>query len=484
MANCCRLAAFVLLSPSLSCPATSARWSPILKRLDRGNDKRLTSFVSSWESISHRIPRAGARTELFRLESGRTRTKCDANGNRKRASLSVRAGGSDSGDEGDEGVAKTRGISISLFVAYLTVMAAKCALPSTLSMLTSPNSGLSHINESLSRQDVMSRLLALSTLSVAAGKLLLGPVIDRCGGVASLRAALSTLFVCLGAIGIGSRTCPTLSAMGTYWIVVDFAFSSCWAACVKAIRDYLPEERWPREIGQLAVAARSGNAVSFAFFAWLLQWASGNMDTQSTGGTAVPVDSSWRWVFRASAVIQLIPLLMLSYFGRKEAGSHDIVREEKQSKPHSQSTFQDSLAILYRQSRTVEFWLHLISRSIIMVLVSFLLFIPSYMTQCYEMSSASSARVGSIFALGCLLSVSTMAEKAYPPSGADIVTGQTGMPIYQRKAYSMLAFLLLATICLALQTAFCQGLVQLSPALGTLLMFIFGFSLGEIGRPM
>lgn len=148
-----------------------------------------------------------------------------------------------------------RGISLSLFLTYLTVMGAKCALPSTLAMLTSTNSGLAHRHAVLSRQDVISRLLAFSTLSIAAGKLFLGPVIDSIGGVSSLQIALATLSICLGSIGMGTQTCPTLTSLAMYWIVVDFAFSSCWAACVKTIRDYLPEEKWSREIGRLAMVS-------------------------------------------------------------------------------------------------------------------------------------------------------------------------------------------------------------------------------------
>ncbi|KAL3771882.1 hypothetical protein ACHAWO_008668 [Cyclotella atomus] len=164
-------------------------------------------------------------------------------------------------------------ISLSLFVTYLTVMGAKCALPSTLSSITSANSGLAHYSTNISRQDVISRLLALSTLSIAVGKLALGPIIDSIGGVKSLQIALTTLLVCLGCIGLGPTTCPTLTALTGYWIIVDFAFSSCWAACVKTIRDYMDESRWSKEIGKLAMAARTGNAASFAFFAWLLQMA-------------------------------------------------------------------------------------------------------------------------------------------------------------------------------------------------------------------
>jgi len=376
--------------------------------------------------------------------------------------LSAVRGGADSEKEDQGDSVGTVGISISLFLTYLTVMGAKCALPSTLSMLASANSGLVHHHPALSRQDVISRLLAFSTLSIAAGKLFLGPVIDSLGGVTSLRIALSTLCLCLCSIGLGSTTCPTLTSVAMYWIVIDFAFSSCWAACVKTIRDCMPEDRWSGEIGRLAMAARMGNAISFAFFAWLLQWAAAGVDA-----TKGAVNASWRWVFRASGIVQLIPLVMLSYFGRKKGENAVLGSTTSASEETRRTTLRDSLAILYQQSSTPEFWLHLISRSIIMVLVSFLLFIPSYMVQCFEMSSASSARVGSVFAVGCLLAVSTLAERTYPSVSAS----------YRSKAFCMLGFLALSSVCLALQTSFLQNILSLSSVLGTLLMFLFGFSL-------
>ena len=226
-------------------------------------------------------------------------------------------------------------------------------------------------------------------------------------------------------------------------------------------------------------AARSGNAISFAFFAWLLQWATSGVTAQTPNA----IDSSWRLVFRASGVIQLLPLMMLTYFGRKGARPEDLTIPNRSSlvETKKQQTLKDSLAILFQQSRTIEFWLHLISRSVIMVLVSFLLFIPSYMTQCFEMSSASSARVGSMFALGCLLSVSSLAEKSYPSVHTANSNTRAAKPtsIYRRKAYSMLAFLAAATGCLASQTAFLHNLISLSPRMGTIMMFLFGFSLGK-----
>lgn len=490
----CLLAlAFPSISFQTNCSAS-------LHQFDKRSSSKQSFFVSSRKIDGHAgRPRTKANRNFVKLGIGRTQSRDDAlfdgkkeGVNFSKTSLLPRAkdmvlfdsmrGGAGSieevGDDKDD--TKARGISFSLFLTYLTVMGAKCALPSTLAMLTAPNSGLAHHSAVLSRQDVISRLLALSTVSIAAGKLLLGPVIDSLGGIFSLQLCLSTLCICLGSIGFGTQTCPTLTAFAMYWIVVDFAFSACWAACVKTIRDYMPEERWSKEIGRLAMAARSGNAISFAFFAWLLQWASSGVTSQAAG--AVQVDASWRWAFRSSGVVQLIPLVMLSLFGRKGGSKistdNDVVNTDN-NQHKSKSTLKDSLAILFGQSRTLEFWLHLIARSIMMILVSFLLFIPSFMSQCYEMSSASSARVGSMFALGCLLSVSILAERSYPSLATNLNSGKKSrsMPVYRRKAYSMLGFLALATICLVLQTAFLQNIIILSPAVGTLLMFLFGFGL-------
>lgn len=383
----------------------------------------------------------------------------------------MHGGGDAAGDDtGAYGRLKDWGISLSLFLTYLTVMGAKCALPTTLSMLVAPNSGLAHNNIMLTRQDVMSRLIALSTVSIAAGKLLLGPVIDSLGGIRSLQIALSTICLCLSSIGFGARTCPTLTSFAVFWIVVDFAFSSCWAACVKTIRENQSEERWSGEIGRLAIAARLGNALSFAFFGLLLQWASSAAPADPPLGA---LDASWRWVFRVAGAIQLIPLFVLSYFGADgDRQSDSIVNTVKQHKKDMQKTkLKQSMAILRYQSCTPEFWLHLVSRSLLMVLVSFLLFIPSFMAECYDMSHTSSARVGSLFALGCLLSVSTLAKRTYPIS-------QSSSSV-RRKAYSMLGFLTIASLCSFIQIAFLQDFIQLTPVLGSFIMFIFGFSLGE-----
>lgn len=476
--SCCHLM-FALGVPCITLPAV---WND-----DMSPQRTQVMFASSLKSVASpsrrriepsmqftSIPEGRARDDKRRSRNF-IRVRSLTNPKRNSALMvqmrNINGGGAPGDYSGENGRSKDWGISLSLFLTYLTVMGAKCALPSTLSMIVAPNSGLAHHNMLLTRQDVMSRLIAMSTVSIAAGKLLLGPVIDSLGGVLSLQIALSTICICLSCIGFGAQTCPTLASFAAYWIVVDFAFSTCWAACVKTIRDYLSEERWAREIGRLAIAARSGNAISFAFFGWLLHVASAWVPTTPSIGT---VDASWRWVFRVAGVIQLLPLCVLSYFRKGGGGnSISIVNDDKQNKHAPISTMKHSIGILFQQSRTPEFWLHLVSRSLLMILVSFLLFIPSFMSECYDMSHASSARVGSIFALGCLLSVSTLAEKTYP-------SGSQSISSIRRKKISTIGFLSTASVCSIVQIAFLQGSLLVTPIVGSLFMFLFGFSLGEL----
>jgi MFS family permease len=93
----------------------------------------------------------------------------------------------------------------------------------------------------------MSRVLTISTAAIAIGKFLLGPVIDKFGGTLCLKVALSML---MGALGLIAST-KSFSVFACSWIMVDFVFSSCWAACLNAIHSTFPEEDWAGRIGKV-----------------------------------------------------------------------------------------------------------------------------------------------------------------------------------------------------------------------------------------
>ena len=126
-------------------------------------------------------------------------------------------------------------------------------------------------------------------------------------------------------------------------------------------------------------------------------------------------------------------------------------------------SLRQSLQTLAKEATTPEFWLHLISRSVLMVFASFLLFVPTLMCQVYGSSAAFGAQTGSIYALGCLLSVT--------------VVSQLYAQLRTRGKVAMLVTLLgAATASSWAQWAHMTGAVQLSAATSAALLFLWGFA--------
>jgi len=342
--------------------------------------------------------------------------------------------------EPDKNTIRERGMAAALFSTYFCVMGAKCALPSVLSLLLKPETGLSFVGWSSTPQQLFSRQLAIATMAVAFGKLLLGPVIDTFGGIASLQVALTALSLLLASIA----SCNAFLTFAVCWIFVDFIFSSCWASCISAIHQCFPEREWAGRVGMLAAAARTGNAAAFTIFASVLHW---------TLNSSI---SPWRLVFWVSAIMQLIPISLLTYFGRYYK---DTLRQEAGS---SRPSLLTSVTCLKREAATPEFWLHFVSRSALMVFGSFLLFVPMLMTNCYGATSAFGAQVGSIFALGCLLSV-TFGSQRYAALSK------------KNKIGAIVSLLGTAAMSVLAHLAHMKGLISLSANASAFLLFVMGF---------
>ena len=328
------------------------------------------------------------------------------------------------------------GMTISLFATHFAVMAAKCSLPSCFALIVAEGSGLKFGG---SPQRAMSTLLFLSTLAIAIGKILLGPVIDRFGGVVSLKALLCTLFALLGTIG----TTTNFNVFAVSWILVDLCFSACWPGCLSSVHQSFQSHQWAGKVGMLAMAARTGNACAFLTFGSMLQ-----LLRHRSG--------AWRYIFWLSAAIQLIPLFLLNYFGSyvgvKSCGI-DALKEESRQK---------ALSVLRKEISQIDFWLILLSRSALMIFGNFLLFVPTFMTHGYSLSHALSSNIGSLYAVGCLVAISLYA------------------PIYNRfslrKKMTLLGGMGLLSTCCALMQLFHVSVRPFSPVLGIICMILWGFS--------
>lgn len=311
---------------------------------------------------------------------------------------------------------KQWGISLSLSLTYFTVMGAKCALPAVFSLITSPDIGLKFpFSSSWTPRNYMARLLFVSTLSIASGKLFVGPIIDTIGGIRSIQIALSLLGLSMLMLSFNQ----SFTIFAILWIIIDFVFSSCWAASINAIQQIFDtDEQYSKQIKNIAASGRIGNAVAFAVFASTIQYYQNNHYKQS-----------WRAVFALSGIAQLIPLSMITYFNYQNNESNQVaissssnrltimknsksakeIKSMKTSQPHLQkdknTKLQNIFNTLQKEVVTIEFWLYFINRSVLTVFASFLLFVPTLLNSVYGTTTSTASQVGSLYALGCLLSL-------------------------------------------------------------------------------
>ncbi|KAG7354508.1 major facilitator superfamily transporter [Nitzschia inconspicua] len=336
------------------------------------------------------------------------------------------------------------GMSVALSSGYFAVMGAKCALPSVLSLLTSPKGGMT-FSPHTTPQAQMANLLGLSTVAVAMGKLLLGPAIDHFGGIQSLQVCLA----CLAGLLAYISSIQQFHHFALAWILVDFIFSACWAASINSIHQSFQEKDWGKQIGYLAMGARTGNAVAFSMFATILYV------------LAETTRQPWRKIFFASALLQAVPLALITYFGRKTLRETDPLSKKKDN---IQPATVNPVRILIKEARSApEFWLHLLSRSCLMVFASFLLFVPTLMSQVYGMSPSFAAQVASIYSVGCLFSVS-LGSRIY------------SLLPKKKQIFAIVTLLGLATLSSLVQLGHVMGAFPISSTASAMSMFVWGFA--------
>ena len=398
-------------------------------------------------------------------------------------------------DDTPEEIYRKRGMTIALLLSNFSVMGAKCALPSVLSLLLSSDRGLSFITTTAtstavsnsSPQNQFSKLLGLSTLAIAIGKLVLGPVIDKLGGIKSLQITLGLLILLLSII----TCCQQFLIFAIAWIGIDFIFSSCWASCISSIQQsFSNAEEWGTQVGYLATGARLGNTISFSIFGSLLYLLETNQYLKNS------IQQPWRIIFGVSTILQIIPLCLLYHFGKLTISKNQEQKQQQSvgtaadttaattatanptssssSSSNSSSSSLSSISILKKEMKTIEFWLHLLSRSCLMVFASFLLFVPTLMNQLYDCSSAISAQVASIYSFGCLLAVSFGSKTFSNLSSSTSSSSSSSSP--KKQILAIISLLSLATLASYVQLANAIGILSLTKVMSTISMFLWGFA--------
>ncbi len=213
-----------------------------------------------------------------------------------------------------------------------------------------------------------------------------------------------------------------------------------------------------------------GNAISFVTFASILEWTSSTIRTDGIFNIKNKI-KPWRAVFLLAGISQIIPFILLMKFGGKNPNNRDM----KEVTPKYKEIIQDGdnhlennnkriwWKVLGKEMGKVEFWCHFINRSVQMVIASFLLFVPSYMTNCFGMTPSSAASVGSIYALGCFISI-FFGSKRY-----------TDLPRTKRVLSTTIMTLSLLGVCVG-NLGHTYGFYKLTPLMGSMSMLIWGLA--------
>lgn len=135
-----------------------------------------------------------------------------------------------------------------------------------------------------SREEV-GRIASAGTLAYAAGKLLLTPLVDRCGSGRSFLAAL----LVVSAFGAVSAWSPSLGILGVAYCCNRLGGSVAWAAMVKHSASWFGPRHLPFALGVLSLSYVFGGAAAVAL----------------AGVVASASDQSWR-------AVMLVPALVLA----------------------------------------------------------------------------------------------------------------------------------------------------------------------------
>jgi sugar phosphate permease len=138
---------------------------------------------------------------------------------------------------------------------------------------------------SLSKEQI-GLVASISTIAYAAGKILMGPVIDRLGGRRALLGSM-LLVACFGLLG---GFVPGLTALTVVYSANRFAGSASWGGMVKIVPEWFQRAKWPLAFAILSLSFVFGGALAVAF----------------AGLVAKLSQDNWRMILAAPSLVLLL----------------------------------------------------------------------------------------------------------------------------------------------------------------------------------
>lgn len=149
-----------------------------------------------------------------------------------------------------------------------------------------------------SRQS-LGAIASYSTIAYAAGKFMLGPVVDRVGG----RAGFLTSCIAVAGFGALGALAPTLAAYGVLYSLNRLAGAAAWPGMVKLTPEWFPNRLLPLAMAWLSMSFVFGGVAATLFAGQLAEWSGNN----------------WRVVMGVPSAVLLLFVLMAAIILPRQA---------------------------------------------------------------------------------------------------------------------------------------------------------------------
>jgi hypothetical protein len=191
----------------------------------------------------------------------------------------------------------------------------------------------------------------------------------------------------------------SVQIFGTYWIIINFVYASCWGAVSKIVRQKFHRREWAGQLGLIAASSRLGSLGSAILYGGILERAKKSAVSPTSS-------SSWRTVFRVSATIQGVVFLMYVMCDRFLLDKKNKIKRVRSTNEIKESDdIPETVSqVLRRISIDPKFWLMLAGKVSLMTVGQFISFIPLYLNTGHFMPDNEAAMKSSIFAMGSLIS--------------------------------------------------------------------------------
>ena len=272
---------------------------------------------------------------------------------------------------------------VCMYIGYLMLMFCRTAF-TTVSPALVEDPGLSltttHIGD----------ILGYAALGSLVGKLLTGFVADRFGGRLTLLLALGMVASLTLAMGY----LASFFAFALFIFCLQLVRAGGWPALTKLIGQWIPPTRYGRTWGILSTASRAGVVISSLLLGLLLIYALGEVSPDTL---VAEYPGGWRWVPITAGCLGLLAVIGLWLGFPKQSVS--ALSKADAPKP------LDLLATLRFFARADRFWLICASVMCTTMLMALVSFTGLYLAQSFEVSAGKAATAGTVFPLGCLISV-------------------------------------------------------------------------------